>query len=361
MTALEARRMGYRVITWTGAPGSVPARVADRVLDVEFTCADALDTFCQQADVATVEFENIPRALLDAVAARIPLFPGAEAVAICQHREREKNFLRTHHIPCAPFAVVDSAEALNDAMQTIGARGVLKTAEFGYDGKGQVRVQEGTDPQSAWESLNVPRAVYEQWVDFTAECSIIVVRSADGQTALYDPTENEHRRGILHRSLAPARIEEKTLAQARSLARKISEALKYVGVLAVEFFVTAAGDVWVNEMAPRPHNSGHHTLDACVTSQFEQQVRAICGLPLGDCSLLSPAVMWNLLGDVWPQDETPPDWTPVFATPGASLHLYGKGQGPVGRKMGHSTFLNPDLSTALAQMEACEKRFPVRS
>lgn len=360
MTALEARRMGYRVVTWTGSPGSLPAKVADIVLDTPFSCPNSLERFCARAQVATVEFENIPRELLDSVAARIPLFPGSFAVGICQHREREKNFLAEHQIPCAPFAVVDSAGALAQALKELGPKAVLKTAEFGYDGKGQVRMDAGSDPEEAWASLKAPRGVLEQWVDFQAECSILVARGADGGCVIYDPTENEHRRGILHRSLAPAALAAPTLDQARFLALRIAEKLDYVGVLAVEFFVTHTGEVWVNEMAPRPHNSGHHTLDACRTSQFEQQVRAICGLPLGDPSLLCPAVMWNLLGDLWVSDDQAPDWTPVLAAQGAALHLYGKEEGPVGRKMGHVTFLASRLEDGISRMESVSAAYSSR-
>ena len=345
----------------TGSPGSAPAEVAHEVLDTPFDDPETLEIFCAGADVVTSEFENIPATLLEAIAERVPMRPAPQPVIVCQHREREKRFLEEQGIPCAPFRVVSDADELAAAMADIGPKGVLKTAEFGYDGKGQVRTDERTDPAAAWAALDAPRGVFEQWIEFVAEASVMVVRGQGGDVRTYDPAENTHLRGILHTSVIPARLSPDILDRARRLATRVAEAFDYVGIMGVEFFVLGNGDLVVNEMAPRPHNSGHHTLDACETSQFEQQLRAACGLPLGSTHLLAPAVMWNLLGDAWPADDAIPDWSSVLQMPGAKLHLYGKERAPVGRKMGHVTFLAGSVEEAVELSEACMALYPLRS
>ena len=348
MLTIAARRMGYRVVSWIGAPDSGPAGMADVVIEASFDCPSALAAFLAQCDVATVEFENIPQGLLNAIAEKIPLMPGAMAVATCQHREREKRFLTGNQFPCAAFSVVDSAEQLGAALQALPDNGgILKTAEFGYDGKGQVSVTRESNAEEVWARFDAPRAVLEEKIALAAEFSILVVRDQAGNTATYDPAENIHRDHILDVSIVPARLTPDLLGDAGRIAAAIVTTLEYVGILAVEFFVSKDGRLLVNEMAPRPHNSGHHTIDACETSQFEQQLRVLCGLPIGSTRLHGPTVMLNLLGDVWEENGGNPDWRAVLALPGAVLHLYGKHEARRGRKMGHLTFTAATLAEAL--------------
>ncbi len=350
MLALAARRMGYRIVSWVGGPDSGPAGVADWVIEDPFDSASGLETFLRLAQAATVEFENIPADLLNTVAEQIPLMPGAQAVSICQHREREKRFLEESGFPCARFAVIESEEQLRTALAELPAGGgILKTAEFGYDGKGQRSVSAATDPAALWADFAATRSVLEERVDLAAELSVLVVRDASGRSLAYDPAENFHRDHILDLSIVPARLDPALLREAREIALGVAEALNYRGLLAVELFLSGDGRLFVNEMAPRPHNSGHHSIDACETSQFEQQLRVLCGLPLGSTRLHSPTVMLNLLGDVWEAAGGRPDWPAVLALPGAHLHLYGKHEARRGRKMGHITFTAPTLEEALAR------------
>ncbi len=352
MFCMEARRMGYRTLVWTGGLEAPAMVVADEAIDEPFDSAGALEAFVSKALAATVEFENIPRETLEAVAARIPLHPSPNAVAICQHREREKAFLKRHGIPCAPFAVVASAEELAAAIDWIGSPAVLKTAAFGYDGKGQLKLNGGEDPAAVWAAFATDRAVLEAFIPFERELSVMVARSVDGAMVAYDPAENRHRHHILDVSIVPARVADAVAEEARRIACRVAEALDYRGIMGVEFFQLPDGSLLVNEMAPRPHNSGHHTLDACATSQFEQQVRVTCGLPAGSPRLLSPVVMLNLLGDMWPGEEEPPDWTALFEDGSALLHLYGKRRAIGRRKMGHASFLGRDAEDALQRAEA---------
>lgn len=352
MLTIVARRMGYRVVSWVGGPDHGPAGMADVVIEDSFDSESGLHQFLEEADVATVEFENIPRALLERVAEAIPLHPGAEAIAVCQHREREKAFLSRNEFPCAPFWIIDSAGTLAEALAQLPANGgILKTAEFGYDGKGQLPVTSDTNAAETWEKFDAPRAVLEEKIDLAGELSVLVVRDQSGALVTYDPVENFHRDHILDISIVPARLDSSILEQGREIAIGIAEALDYVGILAVEFFLSADGTLLVNEMAPRPHNSGHHTIDACETSQFEQQLRAIAGLPIGSPRLHSPTVMLNLLGDVWVDNDHRPDWPGILQIPGAALHLYGKHEARRARKMGHITFTAPTQEGALAAHE----------
>ncbi len=358
MLALEARRMGYRIVAWTGIDGEIgPAAVADEVIAKFFDDEGAFDAFVEAASVATVEFENVPRGLLERVAGRIPLRPSPEAVATCQHREREKTFLEKGGFSCASFRIVDSAESLRAGLEALGADCILKTAEFGYDGKGQRVTRLGEDAAAVWAEFGAPRAVLEEKIALAGEISVLVARDLAGNCRSYDPAENFHRHHILDLSLVPARQPRAILDEAREVAIGVAKALDYAGVIAVEFFIDGGGNLLVNEIAPRPHNSGHHTLDACHASQFEQQLRVACGLPLGDPGLLRPVVMWNLLGDLWPAPDKSPDWTPILETPGASLHLYGKAKARPGRKMGHATFLAPTLEEAVARVGVCREGF----
>lgn len=346
MLAMEARRMDIETVCWTGGLESPAREIVDHVVDLPFDDPIGLEQFCEKADIATVEFENIPADMLESVDERIGLNPPPKAVSICQNRLREKRFLNEAEIPCTPYALIESAHDLELAMSSLG-KGVLKTADFGYDGHGQVKLDGGEDPQVVWDAFESDKAVYEQWVSFEKEVSVMVARNAAGEMACYEVSENEHRNHILDLSIVPARVGDVVAAKARDLAQQIAQALDYRGIMGVEFFVKADGELLVNEMAPRPHNSGHYTMDACETSQFEQQLRAVMNLPLGSTRLLSPVVMLNLLGDMWLDESTAPDWTPLFADGSASLHLYGKAKAKGRRKMGHANFVGETLDEAL--------------
>ncbi|NJM37289.1 MAG: 5-(carboxyamino)imidazole ribonucleotide synthase [Akkermansiaceae bacterium] len=355
MIALAARRMGIRTVIWTGGLEAPAVEVADEVIDLPFDDTVALKDFCNRITVATVEFENIPRATLEAVAASAPLHPSPRAITISQNREREKNFLRENKIPHTWFAVISSSADLAAAMKELNGPGVLKTADFGYDGKGQIKLEGTEDPEKIWAVFDAPRGVLEAWVPFEKELSVMVARGADGEMVTYDASENRHRHHILDVSIVPARISPAVALEAAAIARRVAEALGYRGILGVEFFLKSDGTLLVNETAPRPHNSGHHTLDACATSQFEQQLRAVIGLPLGSTRLLSPVVMLNLLGDFWQNETTPPNWVPLFEDGEAYLHLYGKRRAIGRRKMGHANFLAATPEAALSRAEAMKE------
>ncbi len=357
MLALAARRMGVRTVIWTGGLEAPAVEVADEVIDLPFDDPQALERFCRKATVATVEFENIPRETLETVADCLPLRPSPFAISTSQHREREKNFLRDQGIPCAWFAVIASASDLAAAMKDLGGPGVLKTAAFGYDGKGQIKLEGDEDPHEVWRNFEADRAVLEAWVPFERELSVMVARGVDGAMVTYDAAENRHRHHILDVSIVPARVSPAVALEAAAIARRVAEALNYVGIMGVEFFLLPDGALLVNEIAPRPHNSGHHTLDACATSQFEQQLRAITGMPLGSTRLLSPVAMLNLLGDMWQDETTPPDWQPLFADGEAYLHLYGKRHARGRRKMGHANVLGISADEALSRAEALKAQW----
>ena len=349
MLCMEAKRMGYRTLVWTGGLEAPASALCDEAIELPFDDPSALAQFVAAADVATAEFENIPRATLEQVADGVPLRPSAHAIATCANREQEKTFLRQQNIPCAPFWIVTNAAELATALQQLNGPGVLKTSAFGYDGKGQRKLTGQENAQEVWQEFDAPRAILEGFIDFAAELSIMIARNPAGEVRCFDPVETQHRHHILDLTIAPASIGESTRAQAIEIATQIAQAFDYVGIMGVEFFLLADGSLLVNEMAPRPHNSGHHTIDACETSQFEQQLRAVCGLALGSTRLLTPAVMLNLLGDMWPDVEVSPDWTAVFRDQSAALHLYGKKRAIGRRKMGHATFLGAD---ALARATA---------
>lgn len=349
MLAIAARRMGYSVHAFEPMPDSPAGQICDVEVNAAYTDAGALSGFARGVDVVSFEFENIPSSAIDAVAALRPVRPRGEVLHICQNREREKMFLRRHGFPCAPFAVVSSARSLAAAMRRIGTPSVLKTADFGYDGKGQVKLDSGADAAAVWRAFAAPRGVLEAWIPFVAELSVVCARSQSGEIVPFPVAENRHVRHILDVSIVPGRFPADVLAGAQDLAAEITEALDVIGLLTVEMFLTSEGSLLVNELAPRPHNSGHFSFDACVTSQFEQQLRAVCGLPLGSPELVSPAVMWNLLGDLWEKGE--PDWRVILDEPRAKLHLYGKSDPRPGRKMGHVTVMAPTVREALAIVE----------
>ena len=335
MFAMAARRMGYRVHTFSPQDDSPAAQIADVEVTAPYADLDALRTFARGVDVVTFEFENIPTEAIDAVEALAPVRPSGIALHISQQRAREKTFLADRGVPTVPFASAESFDELWDAVARVGTPAVIKTAAFGYDGKGQHKVTTPADVEHTWTAIGHQAAVVEKFISLQAEISIIAARSADGDVALYPPFENRHRAHVLDVTTVPAAITPALVTQANDITRTILEELQYVGVLCVEFFVSTDGDLLVNELAPRPHNSGHLTCDAAVTSQFEQQVRAVCGLPLGSPEIPRPAAMANLLGDVWADGE--PNWAAVCRFADVKLHLYGKTGPRPGRKMGHLT------------------------
>ncbi|MDB6072622.1 MAG: purK [Verrucomicrobiaceae bacterium] len=361
MFALEARRSGYRVVIFTDEPVGCPAgQVADVEINAGYDDAEALQQFLEEVDVVTAEFENIPDSCLQAVEAVKPLRPSRHAIYTTQHREREKLFLRDRGIACAEFRIIENVAGLESAVEALGRPCVIKTAAFGYDGKGQAKVGEDTDLSEAWKAFEGHHAVVEQWVPFIAEMSVVGARAVDGSTAVHGCVENIHEHHILDVSISPARVPPAIETQAFALWQAVADGLGYIGTMAVEMFVTANGRVLVNEIAPRPHNSGHYTIDACRTSQFGQQLRAVCGLPLGDASQHTPAVMVNLLGDVWPAELTHPDWSTVQSHPDAKLHLYGKQVAKWRRKMGHFTVLGETVEQALSEARRLQATLPPR-
>ncbi|HVO51741.1 MAG TPA: 5-(carboxyamino)imidazole ribonucleotide synthase [Thermoanaerobaculia bacterium] len=339
MFALAARSMGYRVHTYSPEEDSPTGHVADVEVSAPYEDLDRLRDFARAIDVLTFEFENVPRAALDAVERLVPVRPPAEALWVSQNREREKEFLRKVKVPVAPWAAVRTSEELAAALSSVGAPAVLKTAAFGYDGKGQEKIstKDEREAEAAWARLGKAPCVLEAFVDFQREVSVVAARGAGGKTALFPSFENEHSKHILDVTTCPSALSPFEEKQANEIAQAILDALSYVGVLCIEFFHARDGRLLVNEIAPRPHNSGHLTIDACVTSQFEQQLRAVAGLPLGSTDLLRPAAMANLLGDLWADGV--PRWENACAVPGVALHLYGKKEPRPGRKMGHLTAL----------------------
>ncbi len=344
MFTIAARRMGYRVHTFSPEEDTPTGQVADVEVTAEYDDLDALRAFAAQVDAVTVEFENVPTEALEAIEALTPVRPSAAALHIAQQRAREKTFLADHGFPTAPFARAATLDELWEAVARVGTPAVIKTAAFGYDGKGQHRVTTPADVEHVWTALGHQEAVVEKFIDLQAEISIVAARGLDGAMTEYPVFENRHRNHLLDVTTAPAAIPAAVAARAREITRAILTQLQYVGVLCVEFFVSTDGQLLVNEIAPRPHNSGHLTFDAAVTSQFEQQVRAICGLPLGSTELLKPAAMANLLGDLWSDAE--PNWAAACRFPEVKLHLYGKSNPRPGRKMGHLTAMAASVQEA---------------
>ncbi|MFZ9408334.1 MAG: 5-(carboxyamino)imidazole ribonucleotide synthase [Burkholderiaceae bacterium] len=384
MFCMAAQSLGYRVCVLEPAADSPAGAVADRHLRAAYDDEAALDALAQLCSAATTEFENVPAPSLERLSRRISVCPGASAVAIAQDRIAEKEFIHQCGIPVAPYCVIRSREDLLAVPEHLFPA-ILKAARLGYDGKGQMRVANREEAiaafghpglQGASEGLGGVPCVLEQRLALDKEISVVVARARDGSAQAYPVSENEHRAGILALSIVPARVSDAIARQATEATLKIAQALDYVGVLCVEFFVLKNGTLVANEMAPRPHNSGHYTIDACVSSQFEQQARIMAGLPLGSPRLMNPAVMVNLLGDIWgaaraegsqfkaqaipdtPSDvetDEQPDWPAVLALPGAKLHLYGKTEARQGRKMGHITVVEPAVDEALATALRIEK------
>ena len=335
MTALAAAQLGYRCHIFSPDAGSSAGQVAAAVTNADYTNLQALESFANSIDVATFEFENIPIESIRFIAKHVPVRPGAKALSVAQDRGEEKAFLQSVDIPVSPYRIVECVADLEQGLIALGRPAVLKTARLGYDGKGQVFIDNDTDPTEAFAEMGAVRGVLEQWVDFKLEISVIAARSADGSSDCYIPVENQHRDHILSRTIAPARISAACSDRAETIAWRIANALDIVGLLAVEMFVTQDDDIIVNEIAPRPHNSGHWTMDACATSQFEQFVRAILGLPLGPTERHSDAIMRNLIG----QDVL--EWESYVADESAHMHLYGKHDARPRRKMGHVNRLYP--------------------
>jgi 5-(carboxyamino)imidazole ribonucleotide synthase len=344
MFAMAARRLAYRVHTLAPEHDTPTGQIADVEVQASYEDLDRIRAFARSVDVVTLEFENVPAIAAAAAAEYAIVRPNGRALEVAQHRIREKQFLTRYGLPVTPFVEVLKAGDLDGAIQQVGCPAVLKTAALGYDGKGQTRIDADSDLAAAWHALGAREAILEAWVDLDCELSVVGARAVDGSTVCFDPIANVHRHHILDVSTAPADVPPRIAAEAIEATQAVLEALEYVGVLCVEFFLTRDGRLLVNELAPRPHNSGHLTFDACRTSQFEQQVRAICGLPLGSAELLQPAAMANLLGDLWESGE--PNWAAALELPDVKLHLYGKAMPRPGRKMGHLTVLAPTAEGA---------------
>ena len=347
MFTVAAKTMGYRVTVLDPDPNAPAARFADCHLCAPFDDAGALKTLAQCSAVTT-EFENVHAQSMRDLAQHTRVSPSGDCVAIAQNRIAEKAWIRKAGLPTAPYQTVERIGDINEGTAQY-LPGILKTATLGYDGKGQIRVHTVAEVQAAFEQHGGVACVLEKMVDLRAEISVIVCRLDSRHTATYDPAENRHDNGILSYSTVPARLPETVQRQARQMAVRLADALDYVGVLAVEMFVVGdAQDLVVNEIAPRPHNSGHHTIDACAASQFQQQVRLMCGLPPADTRLLSPCTMANILGDLWGGNGGEPHWEAVQQHPSAHLHLYGKTAARNGRKMGHFTVLADTADQAYA-------------
>jgi 5-(carboxyamino)imidazole ribonucleotide synthase len=357
MLAQAAQTLGYRVHVFEPAGPCPAGAVANREVNASYEDKPALVAFARECAVITYEFENIPSEPLAAIAPLVPLHPRADVLHITQNRQREKAWLRANGFPHVRYA-----EALDgDIASVIGQVGrpcVVKTADFGYDGKGQMKITTDAELEQAAAIFRGRRCVLERWVDFSCEISVIVARSSTGETKAFPIAENIHTRHILDFSIVPARVSAAVAREAEQLAIGIAEKLGVVGLIAVEMFLAANGEVLVNELAPRPHNSGHWSLDGCETSQFEQHVRAVCGLPLGAVDVRQPTVMVNILGDAWQKSGAPhentarsrePNWSAILGAPRAKLHLYGKAEPRVGRKMGHFTVRDADIETALVR------------
>lgn len=339
MLATAAAELGYKVHIFSPEQGSPASQAAWRTTTAPYDDEDALTAFANSVDVVTFEFENIPHASLAVLEQHVPVHPSPELLKISQNRLREKNFINAQDIPTANYHRVSTTEELQRALTKIGTPAILKTCELGYDGKGQISIATAEDAQAAWDKLGRVECVLEQKIDFVMEISVIVARGINGQQACYAPVQNIHKNHILDVTLAPAAIGKELIHAARHMALTLSRAANLQGLLAVEMFLTKDNKLLVNELAPRPHNSGHWTMDGCLTSQFEQCIRAVCGLPLGSTEHLCEVEMKNLIG------EDVNGWEDYLKQPQAKLHLYGKKEARPGRKMGHVNLLKPLQAT----------------
>lgn len=352
MFAISARRLGYQVHVFSPEANSPTGQVADREYVASYDDEDALAEFARHVDVVSFEFENVPAATSEIIGRHTRMHPNPGLLHITQNRLREKQAIQKAGLPLARFASVTSDEELRRAVEQIGCPAVLKTASSGYDGKGQVVIRRPEDADSAWTSVGRAECVLEEMIGFQCELSVVAARNASGAYADYGPILNTHANHILDVSMVPAGLPDAVTTSAREITRSFFEQLDVVGVTCIEFFLDPERGLLINEVAPRPHNSGHLTIDAHMTCQFEQQVRAICGLPLGAATLRQPAAMANLLGDLWIPGE--PDWVRLLAERDVKLHLYGKREARAGRKMGHLTVLS--RSAAEAAMRASRLR-----
>jgi len=344
MFAIEARKMGYRVHTFSPLTDTPTGQVADIETCAKYDDLDAVLRFARSVDVVTFEFENIPSVAVEAAANFVEVHPRGDILHTTQNRLREKTFLSGNGFPVTDFRPIKQIDDLYRGVEEFGAPAVLKTAGFGYDGKGQTKISAVGEVTAAFEGLKGVEAILEKFIEFEKEVSVVCSRDQQGSFEHFGVIENEHSNHILDVSFAPAMVSEKVFKDAVDIARNIAETMDYVGTLCVEFFLTSGGKLLVNELAPRPHNSGHLTFDACVTSQFAQQVRSVCGVPLGSTEFYKPAAMANLLGDLWSGGE--PDWFSAMEDPNVKLHLYGKSEPKPGRKMGHITALAGSVESA---------------
>ena len=355
MLAQAAQTLGYRVHVYEPQIHCPAGAVANHEVNASYQDADALLDFARGVDVVTYEFENIPAAALAVIAPLVPLHPSADVLHTTQNRQREKAWLKANGFPHVAYAEALDGD-IAPAVAQVGLPCVVKTADFGYDGKGQMKLSTSADLEQAVAIFRGRRCVVEAWCEFSCELSVIVARSTTGETRAFPVSENIHTHHILDFSIVPARVPTAVAEAAEALAARIAEKIGVVGLLAVELFLTTAGELVVNELAPRPHNSGHWSLDGGETSQFEQHVRAVCGLPLGAVAVREPTVMVNILGDAWKWADGKvvgaPRWAAILAAPRAKLHLYGKAEPRPGRKMGHFTVRAADVATALAQAQA---------
>ena len=335
MFAMAARRMGYLVHTFSPETDTPTGQVADTEVTASYDDLESVRAFARRVDVVTFEFENIPAASVEAVAELVPVRPNGALLHTTQNRVREKTYLSQAGFPVTPFHRIRSLEDVRESVAEIGLPAIMKTAGFGYDGKGQRKVETEAEAATAFLSHDGQEMILEKFIDFEREVSVVAARGVDADVVHYGVIENMHERHILDCSIAPPRIAPAVARRAIEIAESLLAELDVVGVLCVEFFLTRDGQLYINELAPRPHNSGHLTIDACMTSQFEQQLRAVAGLPLGATTLRSPAAMVNLLGDLWLTGE--PDWRSACAFPNLKLHLYGKHEPRARRKMGHLT------------------------
>lgn len=344
MFTIAARRLGYRVHVLSPDDDTPTGQVADLEVRADYLDLDKIANFAKSVSVVTFEFENVPAETTRICDQFAPVRPGGSVLYTSQNRKREKTYLRDAGLPVTPFVAVQNELELISALATLGTPAVLKTADWGYDGKGQVVIRSIAEAAAAWTKLNVPQAILEAFIDYECELSVVAARGLNGEFTSYGPIGNSHSNHILDISVCPAQVPASVATQATEIARAVLEKMDVVGVLCVEFFLTRDGKLLINETAPRPHNSGHLTIDGHITCQFEQQVRAICGLPLGSSAQRTPCAMANLLGDLWTPGE--PDWSQVLSHPSVKLHLYGKREARIGRKMGHLTALAATVEEA---------------
>jgi len=341
MSCIEAKKMGYTVMIYGPGKNSPGGQVADVEIDGDYTDLNSLTDFAKRCDVITFEFENIPSLSLEKIKEITPIHPDPSVIQIAQNRISEKNWFLSNGFPTTPFFEITSYGDLINAMNKWNSKAVLKTSMFGYDGKGQVKISSAEESESAWQSLKTNSAILEKWVEFTHELSVIVARNESGEIKTYPVFENSHRNHILDVTVFPGRFSGSVAKQARDIAEELAEKIGLIGLLTIEMFLTNSGELLINELAPRPHNSGHVTFDVCMTSQFQQHIRAVCNFPLGNTDPLQKGIMINILGDSWIDGE--PDWKKLLEIEGLNLHLYGKSDPKPARKMGHITITGGDL------------------